>query len=334
MNSENRMPILEFLDKFNLGFMEYMNLAVIPYPIVTEDGNILYYNSYTDNLFLSDCQLNDPEDLKLKRIHFYEDDLVSLLYDLYIDFNIYDPSLNLTDSVFRYNSSKIDRPRFIDSTYSKVETTRSSIMIDIINKTGKVCGDIRNKHKLDRYTYSFNTFDLVNKRDPILDYILEDKVQILLQDNKLVFSPKQNFNSTSSGDNMSTLNSAQTIGTNTVVQNVIDKNKESLLIAAKLEVGGLALNLITEQIVKQLPQHFQFLLQDNPLIKVAISNLVNVVVQSMNIQDARILAVNDAMITASWIETVSMFNFQEIINTALSKLPESKVSTLVSEVQA
>lgn len=334
MTLANTMPLVDFLNKSGLSLLDYLCLDDIPYPIVSSDGNMLYFDPSEQNIYLTNCDTSHPRNLQLRYLDLDSYQHKNALNRLYVDFNVFEKSKGNLLATFRYLHDPVDLLQSVNLTQLELETKTSSTKIRINKNTGRISGELYKYHNLDSYSYSFDPYDLVNTYDPILDFIIQDKVEFIVLNNKLSFSIKQNSNSNSSGDNMSTSNSAQTIGTNTVVQNVIDKNKESLLIAAKLEVGGLALNLITEQLIKQLPEHFQFLLQDNPLIKVAISNLVNVVVQSMNVQDARILAVNDAMITASWIETVSMFNFQEIINTALSKLPESKVSTLVAEVQA
>ena len=106
-----------------------------------------------------------------------------------------------------------------------------------------------------------------------------------------------------------------------------------MITAAKLEVGNLAINLVTEQLLKLLPPPATMLLKDNPLLKVAVANLVQVLSSAIPVDDARVGVVVDSMMTASYIELLNSFDLQSIVTDMLDKLPKSKLTTLTSATQ-
>lgn len=128
-----------------------------------------------------------------------------------------------------------------------------------------------------------------------------------------------------------------TSNTQTTVSNtvnaLVDSNKASMITAAKLEVGNLAINLVTEQLLKILPPPASMILNDNPLFKVAVANLVQVLSTAIPVDDSRVDVVVDSMMTASYIELLGSFDLQGIVTDMLDKLPKSKLTTLTTTNQ-
>ena len=135
------------------------------------------------------------------------------------------------------------------------------------------------------------------------------------------------------GADTMTSNTSKTSVVSTTVSTLVDSNKASMITAAKLEVGSLAINLVTEQLLKLLPPPATMLLKDNPLLKVAVANLVQVLSSAIPVDDARVGVVVDSMMTASYIELLNSFDLQSIVTDMLDKLPKSKLTTLTSATQ-
>lgn len=110
--------------------------------------------------------------------------------------------------------------------------------------------------------------------------------------------------------------------------NLLDANKSALVAATKLEVGNIALGLVTEQVTKVLPPPLQLLLTDSPLVKIAVANLVNVLISQLNTSDPKILAVNESILTVAYMETLRSFNIESIISNVLSGIPVEKLDLI------
>ena len=121
---------------------------------------------------------------------------------------------------------------------------------------------------------------------------------------------------------------AETVKTS-VSTNIIDPNKLAIIAAGKLEIGSLALDLITEQFIKVLPVPVQMMFGQNPAMKILVANIANIAISQMSLDDPRIAIVNEAMMTVAWQETFKSFNFADMISNALDKLPAAKLANLV-----
>lgn len=111
-------------------------------------------------------------------------------------------------------------------------------------------------------------------------------------------------------------------------------NKTAAIAATKLEVGELALNLISDQVLKTLPPVVQMVVGDNPAFKIAIANVVNVALSQLPVDDPRVAIVNEAMMTVAYKQMLEQFNFQKMLSGIMDKLPTSKLNALSEETQA
>ena len=112
------------------------------------------------------------------------------------------------------------------------------------------------------------------------------------------------------------------------ISNVVDTNKAALITATKLEVGTLALDLITDQLLKTLPEPLRAMIANNPASKILVANLVNVLVTNTNVQDQRLLTVNESMMTVGYMEFFKTFDIQSILNSVVNQIPANKLDSL------
>ena len=112
------------------------------------------------------------------------------------------------------------------------------------------------------------------------------------------------------------------------ISNVVDTNKVALITATKLEVGNLALDLVTDQLLKTLPEPLRAMIAKNPASKILVANLVNILVTNTNVQDQRLLTVNESMMTVSYMEFFKTFDIQNILNNVVNQIPSNKLDTL------
>ena len=113
-----------------------------------------------------------------------------------------------------------------------------------------------------------------------------------------------------------------------IMSNVVDTNKTALITATKLEVGNLALDLVTDQLLKTLPEPLRVIIANNPASKILVANLVNVLVTNTNIQDQRLLTVNESMMTVGYMEFFKTFDIQSILNNVVNQIPANKLDSL------
>ena len=112
------------------------------------------------------------------------------------------------------------------------------------------------------------------------------------------------------------------------ISNVVDTNKAALITATKLEVGNLALDLVTDQLLKTLPEPLRAMIANNPASKILVANLVNILVTNTNVQDQRLLTVNESMMTVGYMEFFKTFDIQNILNNVVNQIPSNKLDTL------
>ena len=119
-----------------------------------------------------------------------------------------------------------------------------------------------------------------------------------------------------------------TMSKSDTISNVVDTNKVALITATKLEVGNLALDLVTEQFLKTMPEPLRAMIAKNPASKILVANLVNLLVSNTNVQDQRLLMVNESMMTAGYMEFFKTFDIQNILNNVVNQIPSNKLDTL------
>ena len=119
-----------------------------------------------------------------------------------------------------------------------------------------------------------------------------------------------------------------TMSKSDTISSVVDTNKAALITATKLEVGNLALDLVTEQFLKTMPAPLRVMIAKNPASKILVANLVNILVTNTNVQDQRLLMVNESMMTAGYMEFFKTFDIQNILNNVVNQIPANKLDSL------
>lgn len=120
----------------------------------------------------------------------------------------------------------------------------------------------------------------------------------------------------------------KTMSKSDTISNVVDTNKAALITATKLEVGNLALDLVTDQLLKTLPEPLRVMISNNPASKILVANLVNILVTNTNVQDKRLLTVNESMMTVGYMEFFKTFDIQNILNNVVNQIPSNKLDSL------
>lgn len=306
------LPVKEFLSFFNITLEQYFSLNSVPFPIVRETGRVVYKRS--DSYRMYDMHLGNPTDTDTS--HISSD---RVLYDSFVDFSEYEYREGDTD--FRFRSREglpdVNRTYFRDG-YIETQTRDSSTDI----RLDKEKGVYRAPLSMTSIEYPFTTLDIYNTVSPMLAQIKSGDYTGSLVNGELILTPKKG--------SLLMSNSRNAVTTTTPLTTVVDQNKTALITATKLEVGSLALDLITEQVLKALPAPIQLLVTNNPLVKIALANLINVIILQTGIQDPKVQAVNEAMLTVSWMETIKTFDFKAILDGVLSNIPAGKLDTLVA----
>lgn len=309
--SSTYLPLQQVIDFFGITIQQYFSLVNVPFPVITRYGRVVYLAGSGDYIRY-DANDNNPNDSDITTIR---DDHVS---NFYIDFSIFNKDLDIADTVFRYNNCALDYNKTtINNRRIETQTKESSrdLYYDLV--TG-LCTNISSSFSEVTPEYPFFTLDLINDVHPWYEIIRKG-------------TPNSgSYNASSRTINISSSPLSKGNKRMSLTDNsIIDANKQALLLATKLEVGSLALGLITEQAMKALPAPLQLLVANNPLLKIAVANLINLVVLQTGLDDDRVLAVNDAMLTVSWMETINAFDFKAVIDGALAGIPSGKIEALV-----
>lgn len=306
------IPIQKVLDFFGLTLSQYLNLEVVPFPVVLEIGRVVY-----PGLISYDMNLLEPTDTG--RTNYSES---QILREGYVDYGIYDNN-HTTNISFRLKRSPIDA-NLSDFTYSselvKTETKDSSENLYM----SKVTGRQRKEYRLQNDSYHFSSFDFINDTHADRAKILDGKHRGIYDEatRSIIIEPLSTRQ----------LKKLKPGNTNMAIQteSIVEQNKAALITATKLEVGALALDLVSTQVVKTLPVPIQLMVGESPLVKVAIANVVNLIMSQTNIDDERLVAVNEAMMTVAWIETIKTLDIKGMVEAALSSIPTAKLDALVA----
>jgi hypothetical protein len=98
---------------------------------------------------------------------------------------------------------------------------------------------------------------------------------------------------------------------------VVTKNKDAIKLAAKLEVGNTAANILSNKIKKQMPLMMQGY-AEHPLFKVAIGNAAAAAITHFAPNNKKANLVGDAMIAASMQQFVQSFDMPSLIEELVS----------------
>ena len=307
------LPVKTVLDFFGLTLGQYLSLSVVPFPIVTSLGRVVY----TTHQFY-ESTASDPTDTSRSDLSIAE-----ILRDCYVDYGIFKNEGSKAFK-FRYRRLGNDENRTdlnYDEDHISTQTKDSSTYIYLDRNTGRQRKDFR----LQTNEYHFSSFDIINAVHPDFAKITDGKHKGVYDpiSNTVIIEPlstRQKKKANNSGTPKMTIQT----------DSIVEQNKQALITATKLEVGTLALDLVSAQVVKTLPTPVQVLVGENPLVKVAIANVINLILAQTSVDDERLLAVNEAMMTVAWMETIKTLDIKSMVEAALSSLPAGKLDALVA----
>lgn len=114
----------------------------------------------------------------------------------------------------------------------------------------------------------------------------------------------------------------------TALSNVKKNNKDAIILASKLEIGGMAIDLISAQIAKAFPKEYQQIIESTPLAKILIANLVVLLIQQTDVQDDKILAVSETMLISSYQQLNQSFDLVGMLKNVINEIDPSKLAMI------
>ena len=73
---------------------------------------------------------------------------------------------------------------------------------------------------------------------------------------------------------------------------------------------------------------FWLIILNSTIHKILVTNLINILVTNTNVQDQRLLTVNESMMTVSYMEFFKTFDIQSILNSVVNQIPANKLDNL------
>ena len=338
MLSNNRLPLKTVLKALNLDYKEYFEYFSVLFPVVLNNQI-----SFRDNITNVDKYEVDFSYLDFKKTEYtlrfgpdFElspcDDNVYFLLKEDVNYNYvnfiseYPQDTNIVSNVSMWKSI-IERDNLKNINLLK-------LLKDVVF-TLRPHGDTylyQTNHfqynenfflKSSRDYYKFDVNNLKTEYCNSVENIYYSLFDISLDDLLAIHKQCQAVkNKPSKSTEQNTMPKSDTIS------NVVDTNKVALITATKLEVGNLALDLVTDQLLKTLPGPLRVMISNNPASKILVANLVNILVTNTNVQDQRLLTVNESMMTAGYMEFFKTFDIQSILNNIVNQIPANKLDSL------
>ena len=345
MLENSRLPLKKVLNALDISYKEYFQYFSVLFPVVL--GNQI---SYRDNITNLEIYEVDFSYLDFKKTEYtlrfgpdfqlsdYDDNVYFLLKEdvdyEYVNFiSEYPQDTNIVSNVSMWKSI-IEKDNLKNRNLLK-------LLKDVV-LTLRPHGDTylyQTNHfqynenfflKLSRDYYKFDVNNLKTEYYNSVENIYYSLFDISLDDLLAIHKQCQSAKdrSSKSAEQNTKPTEQNTMSKSDTISNVVDTNKVALITATKLEVGNLALDLVTEQFLKTLPVPLRAMIANNPASKILIANLVNLLVSNTNVQDQRLLMVNESMMTAGYMEFFKTFDIQNILNNVVNQIPSNKLDTL------
>ena len=347
MLSNSRLPLKTVLKALNLDYKEYFEYFSVLFPVVLNNQI-----SFRDNITNVDMYEVDFSYLDFSKTeytlrfgpHFelnhYDDNVYFLLKEnvnySYVNFiSEYPQNTNIVSNVSMWKSI-IERDTLENRNLLK-------LLKDVV-LTLRPYGDIylyQTNHfqynenfflKSSRDYYKFDVNNLkteyYNSVENIYYSLFDISLDDLLAIHKQCQSVKDRSSKSTEQNTKPKPTEQTTMPKSDTISNVVDTNKAALITATKLEVGNLALDLVTDQLLKTSPEPLRAMIANNPASKILVANLVNLLVSNTNVQDQRLLMVNESMMTAGYMEFFKTFDIQNILNNVVNQIPANKLDTL------
>ena len=347
MLENSRLPLKTVLNALDISYKEYFQYFSVLFPIVLSNqisfrDNITYLDMYEVDFSYLDFSKTEYT-LRFGphfELNHYDDNVYFLLKEdvkyNYVNFiSKYPQNTNIVSNVSMWKSI-IEKDNLKNRNLLK-------LLKDVV-LTLRPYGDIylyQTNHfqynenfflKSSRDYYKFDVNNLKTEYHNSVENIYYSLFDISLDDLLAIHKQCQSVKdkpSKSTEQNTKPKPTEQTtMPKSDTISNVVDTNKVALITATKLEVGNLALDLVTEQFLKTLPVPLRAMIANNPASKILIANLVNLLVSNTNVQDQRLLMVNESMMTAGYMEFFKTFDIQSILNNVVNQIPSNKFDTL------
>ena len=347
MLENSRLPLKKVLNALDISYEEYLKYFSVLFPIVYRneiniEDNISYLDFYEVDFSYLDFNkkeytLRFGPDFELSH---YDDNVYLLLKEnvnySYVNFiSEYPQDTNIVSNVSMWKNI-IEKDNLENRNLLK-------LLKDVVLTFRPY--DDRYLYQTNHFQYNENFF-LKSSRDyykfdvnnlkteyynsvenmyySLFDISLDD----LLAIHKKCQSVKDRFSKSTEQNTKLKSTEQKTMSKSETISNVVDTNKAALITATKLEVGTLALDLVTDQLLKTLPEPLRAMIANNPVSKILVANLVNVLVTNTNVQDQRLLTVNKSMMTVGYMEFFKTFDIQSILNNIVNQIPANKLDSL------
>ena len=338
MLENSRLPLRKVLNALDISYKEYFKYFSVLFPVVLNNqisfrDNITHLDMYeVDFSYLdfskTEYTLRFGPDFQLSH---YDDNVYFLLKEdvkyNYVNFiSEYPQDTNIVSSVSMWKNI-IERDNLENRTLLKllkdvVFTLQPYDNAHLFQTNHfQYNQNFFLKSSQDYYKFDINNLktEFYNFTQTVYYFLYDISINDLLAWHKKCQNSQTKF---SKSTEQNTMPKSDTISS------VVDTNKAALITATKLEVGNLALDLVTEQFLKTMPEPLRAMIAKNPASKILVANLVNLLVSNTNVQDQRLLMVNESMMTAGYLEFFKTFDIQNILNNVVNQIPSSKLNTL------
>ena len=347
MLSNSRLPLKVVLNVLDVSYEKYLKYFSVLFPIVyrneiTIEDNISYLDFYeVDFSYLdfnkTEYTLRFGPDFELS---YYDDNVYFLLKKnvnySYVNFiSEYPQDTNIVSSVSMWKNI-IEKDNLENRNLLK-------LLKDVVLTFRPY--DDRYLYQTNHFQYNENFFlkssqdyykfdvnnlktEYYNSVETMYYSLFDISLDDLLAIHRKCQSVKNRFSKSTEQNTKLKSTEQKTMSKSETISNVVDTNKVALITATKLEVGNLALDLVTDQLLKTLPEPLRVMIANNPASKILVANLVNILVANTNVQDQRLLTVNESMMTVGYMEFFKTFDIQSILNSVVNQIPANKLDSL------
>ena len=345
MLENSRLPLKKVLNALDISYKEYFQYFSVLFPVVYRNEIVIKDNiSCLDHYEVDFSYLDfNKKEYTLRfgpdfELSHYDDNVYYILKEdvkyNYVNFiSEYPQDTNIVSNVSMWKSI-IERDNLENRNLLKllkdVVLTLRPYSDTYLYQTNHFQYNENFFLKSSRDYYKFDVNNLKTEYYNSVENIYYSLLDISLDD-LLACHKKCQESKTKSSKPKSKSTEQKTMSKSETISSVVDTNKAALITATKLEVGNLALDLVTDQLLKTLPEPLRAMIANNPTSKILVANLVNVLVTNTNIQDQRLLTVNESMMTVGYMEFFKTFDIQSILNSVVNQIPANKLDSLKEE---
>lgn len=111
---------------------------------------------------------------------------------------------------------------------------------------------------------------------------------------------------------------------------IMDQNKDALLVAAKIEVGEVAVQQVTKIVKKQLPLMMKGY-ADLPIFEIVLANIVVMSIRQFCPDNKKAQVIADAMLLAAMQKQIKEFNIPKMVEEFTSNIDISSITKLTKD---